>query len=131
MTGKTTLLPTTLLAVLFLTVHLADDIVRGTEAGGASNLLAIPIAVTWLCGASVLAGRRSGYVITLLGSLLGVAVPGVHFLAPGGAGGGGVASSDGALLFVWTLVALGVAAAFGLVLSVLGLWRSFASRVPS
>ena len=37
-----------LLTILLLTFHLADDIVRGYEKGGTSNLLAIPIAVVWL-----------------------------------------------------------------------------------
>jgi len=35
-----------LLSVLFMTLHLADDIVRGFEKGGPSNLFAVPILVT-------------------------------------------------------------------------------------
>ncbi|MGE5743215.1 MAG: hypothetical protein ACM368_04740, partial [Gemmatimonadota bacterium] len=57
---------TSLLSILFFTLHLADDIVRGMEPGTLSNLPAVPIFVLWLYGTLVLAGRRSGYIITLL-----------------------------------------------------------------
>src|SRR5262249_36179995 len=117
-----------LLSVLLMTFHLADDIVRGMEKGGPSNLLAVPILVTWLYGALVLAERRSGYVITLLGSFLGAFVPLLHFRSPGGVAGGGIATSSGAFFWVWTLVALGVTSAFAFVLSARGLWSDFTSR---
>ena len=75
---------TSLLSILLMTLHLSDDIVRGFEKGGVSNLLAVPILVTWLYGTLVLAERRSGYVIVLLGSLLGTGVPIIHFRGSGG-----------------------------------------------
>jgi hypothetical protein len=56
-----------LLSILFFTFHLADDIVRGMEPGTLTNLTAVPIFVLWLYGTLVLAERRSGYIITLLG----------------------------------------------------------------
>src|SRR5882757_9690785 len=100
------------LSILFLTLHLADDIVRGFEKGGLSNLFAVPILVTWLYGTLVLAERRSGYVIVLLGSLLGAAVPVLHFKVAGGVAGGEFTKSSGAFFWVWTLIALGVCAVF-------------------
>ena len=112
-----------LLTALCLTFHLADDIVRGFEKGGPSNLLAVPILVTWLYGTLVLADRRSGYVIILLGSLLGAFVPVIHFKAAGGVAGGRIANSSGAFFFVWTLVAIGVCAVFSVILSAHELWR--------
>src|ERR1039457_4150766 len=42
------LIVASLLSILFLTFHLTDDIVRGMEKGGASNLVAVPILVVWL-----------------------------------------------------------------------------------
>jgi hypothetical protein len=119
------------LSVLFLSLHLADDIVRGFEAGGPSNLLAVPILVTWLYGTLVLGERRSGYVIVLLASLLGAYVPVLHFKAAGGVAGGEIANSSGAFLWVWTLIALGVAAVFSAVLAAHGLWRLRRGRQPS
>lgn len=64
-----------LLTILFFTFHLADDIVRGIEPGTLTNLTAVPIFVFWLYGALVLAERRSGYIITLLGGLFSLASP--------------------------------------------------------
>ena len=48
-----------LLSILLSTFHLSDDIVRGMEKGGLSNLIAVPILVIWLYGTLVLAGRRA------------------------------------------------------------------------
>jgi hypothetical protein len=110
-------------SILLMTLHLADDIVRGFEAGGPSNLLAVPILVTWLYGTLVLAERRSGYVIVLLASLLGAYVPVLHFKAAGGVAGGEIATSSGALFWVWTLIALGACAVFSVILSAHGLWK--------
>jgi hypothetical protein len=109
-----------LLSILFMTFHLADDIVRGIEPGGLSNLTGVLILVVWLYGALVLAERRSGYVILLLGSLLGLGIPVVHMKGAGV--GGELAKSSGAFFFIWTLIALGVTAIFSLILSVRGLW---------
>jgi len=110
-----------LLSILLSTFHLSDDIVRGMEKGGASNLIAIPILVVWLYGTLALAERRSGYVIVLLGSLLGLAIPVVHMR---GAGVGAQVAKvpSGGFFFVWTMIALGVTALFSLILSARGLW---------
>lgn len=119
---------TSVLTLLFLTLHLADDIVRGFEKGVPSNLIAVPIVVIWLYGTLVLAERRSGYVIVLLGSLLGTYVPYVHFKAAGGVVGRGIATSSGALFWVWTLLAIGVCALFSVILSAHALWKLQWSR---
>ncbi len=66
---------TSLLSILFLTFHLTDDIVRRMEPGGLSNFTGVLILVVWLYGTLVLAERRSGYVLLLLGSLPGLIVP--------------------------------------------------------
>ena len=108
-----------LLSILFVTFHLTDDIVRGFEKAGVSNLIAVPILVVWLYGTLVLAERRSGYVIILLGSLLGLFVPVLHMR---GAHYGEIARSTGGFFFVWTLIAVGVTALISVILSVRGLW---------
>src|ERR1700722_3157457 len=94
-----------LLSILFFTFHLTDDIVRGMEPGTLSNLTAVPILVIGLYGTLVLAERRSGYVIILLGSLLGLVVPVIHMKGAAGVGGA-IAKSSGAFFFIWTLLAL-------------------------
>ena len=110
------------LSILFLTFHLADDIVRGFEQGGLSNLALIPIVVGWLYAALILAERRSGYVINLLLSLLALGVPVIHMSGKGVGAGSRIANSNGAFFFVWTLIALSVTALFSVILSARGLW---------
>ena len=110
-----------LLSILLLTFHLSDDIIRGMEKGGLSNLLAVPILVVWLYATLVLAGRRSGYIIILLGSLLGLAIPVVH-MKGAGLGAQVAKAPSGGFFFVWTTIALGVTALFSVILSARGLW---------
>ncbi|MET0623191.1 MAG: hypothetical protein ABW250_09450 [Pyrinomonadaceae bacterium] len=112
-----------LLSILFFTLHLADDIVRGFEPGGLSNLIGgVLISVVWLYATLVLAGRRLGYVILLLGSLLALGIPFLHMRGKGVGVASGIANSGGDFFFVWTLIALGVTALFSVILSAHGLW---------
>lgn len=111
-----------LLSILFMTFHLSGDIIRGMEKGGTSNLVAIPILVVYLYGTLVLADRRSGYVIILLGSLLGLGIPVIH-MKGAGLGAQVAKAPSGGFFFVWTLIALGVTALFSIVLSARGLWN--------
>ena len=110
-----------LLSILLLTFHLTDDIVRGFEKGGLMNLTAVPICVLWLYATLVLAGRRSGYIIILLASLLALGVPYLHARGVGMVGGR-IANSSGKFFWVWTLLTIGITALFSVVLSVRGLW---------
>src|SRR5215471_21217338 len=106
-----------LLSILFMTFHVTDDIVRGMEPGTFFDLIAVPILVVWLYGTLVLTERRSGYVIILLGSLVGMLAPILHFRATGAVARGEIAQSSGGFFFIWALIALGVTALFSVVLS--------------
>jgi len=118
------------LSILFMTFHLAGDIVRGMEPGGLSNFLtAVPIFFVWLYGTLVLSGRRSGYVIILLASLLSLAAPVLHVKGKGVGVASGIANSSGGFFFVWTLFAIGVTALFSVILAARGLW-SLRRRQP-
>lgn len=115
---------TSLLSILFLTFHLTDDIVRGFEKGGLSNLLGgVLISVVWLCGTLLLAERRSGYIIMLLGSLLSLGVPVIHMKGKGVGVTSSLDHSSGHFFFVWTLIAIGVTGLFSAILSARGLWN--------
>ena len=129
MKHNTLLVIASVLSILFITFHLTDDIVRGMEPGTLSDLVAVPILVVWLYGTLVLAERRSGYVIILLGSLLGLVVPVVHMKGAGV--GGAIAKSSGGFFFIWTLLALGVTALFSVILCVGGLWAHLPWRVAA
>jgi len=112
-----------LLSILLLSFHLADDIVRGFERGGLANLTAVPLVVIWLYGTLVLMERRSGYIIILLFSLLGIAVPIIHMKGRGVGVTSSIGNTSGSFFFVWTLIAIGVTSLFSVVLAVHGLWR--------
>ena len=112
---------TSLLSILLFTFHISDDIVRGFEPGGFRHVSGILILVVWLYGTLVLAGRRSGYIIILLGSLLGSVIPLAH-MRGAGLVGGRIANSSGMHFWVWTILTLGVTAFFSVILSVRGLW---------
>lgn len=112
-----------LLTMLFLSFHLADDIVRGFEKGGLANLTAVPLVVVWLYGTLVLAGKRSGLIIVFLFSLFGLFVPYIHMKGRGVGMGSSIANTRGAFFFVWTLLAMGVTGLFSAILSARELWR--------
>jgi len=129
MKQNVTLTIASLLSVLFMTLHMTDDIVRGMEPGTLSDLMVLPIVVLQLYGALVLAGKRSGYALLLLVSLLELVVPVVHMKGAGV--GGAVARSNGAFFFIWTLLALGVTALFSVILSARGLWGHLPRRTTA
>ena len=114
---------TSLLLLLFLTFHLAGDIVYGWEPGGLANLImVVPFSVVWLYGALLLSERRSGHIIMLLGGLLAMFVPYVHMKGKGVGLASRLAGTSGHFFFVWTLIAIGVTGLFSAILSARGLW---------
>lgn len=117
MKHNVTLTIASLFSILLMTIHLTQDILRD-EGGMASYVVvAVPVLVAWLYGALLLAGRRSGYGIMLVGSLIAAGMPVIHMM-----GGGSVKARTHGAFFVWTLLALGVTGIFSLILSVRGLW---------
>lgn len=115
------LVVTSLLAIVLVTLHVSDDIVRGFEPGGFKQIQTILTMAVWLYGTVALGGRRSGYILMLLGSLLGSVVSIAH-MRGAGLVGGRIANSDGMLLWVFVQLALGVAASLAVVLAAQGLW---------
>jgi hypothetical protein len=110
-----------LVSILLTSFHHADDVVRGMAPGKFSNLIPIFVLLVWLYATLVLAGRRAGYIIILVLSLLVSALPVIH-MRRGGLVGGDIADSSGAFFFVWTLIAVGVTGLFSVILSAHGLW---------
>ena len=112
-----------LLSILLMTFHLADDILFEMASPRFANLFAVLVLVIWLYGTLVLAERRAGYIIILLGSLLGLLVPVIHMKGARGVLGGEIGKSTQAFFFLWTLLALGVTSMFSALLSAHALWR--------
>jgi hypothetical protein len=120
-----TLTITSLLSILLMTFHMTHDTLRaraGTAEARGLTFILVPILVVWLYGTLLLAERRSGHIIMLVGSLLASLMVVVHTRGPGDVVSGEFAKSAGAFLFVWTLMALGVTGVFSVILSVRGLW---------
>ena len=66
----------------------------------------------------MLGERRSGLIIMLVGSIIGLGIPIIHVMGAGGIFHGQIAKSSPAFLFVWTLHALDVTGMFSLILAV-------------
>lgn len=116
------------LAILLSSLHLADDIARGFEKGGVASFIGVLIFAIWLYGTLGLAGRRSGYIVILLGSLLALAAPVVHMSGRGI--GSQVVHSDGAFFFAWTLIAIEVSALSSAMLAAHRLWSARRAGSP-
>src|SRR4051812_593618 len=104
MTHKRMLVGASLLSVLLLSFHLAQDALlakpRSFEAGP-GTLTAILILLLLVSGPTLLAERRSGRLIMLLAALFAVGMPVLHFTL-----GSDMTRYSGAFFFVWCLIAL-------------------------
>jgi hypothetical protein len=116
-----------LLSILFMTLHMTGDILFKMSPAGLVNLFVVLVFVVQLYGTLVLSGRRAGYIIIFLGSVLGLVIPVVHMKGTRGLLGGDIGNSGQAFLFVWTMLALGVTSTFSIILSASALltlpWR--------
>jgi hypothetical protein len=124
MNQQRTLTITSLLAIVLFTLHWADEIARGIEPGTISSAGGFAILFVWLYATLVIADRRSGLVILLLGSLLASGVPILHMTGHGLVGGRIQPNSPGALFWVWTNVALGATGMVSFALVVRALWNA-------
>src|SRR4051812_30667185 len=124
MKHKDMLVGTSLLSVLLLSFHFTQDALHarpGTQAAGAGNIVAALIVFVFLTGTALLAERRLGQIIMLLGALFAIGMPVLHFT-----NGADMNKHSGAFFFVWCLIALGVTGAFSIILLTLELprvWR--------
>ena len=109
-----------LLSIVLLPFHVGGDVALGLDRGGPGFVfVVVPVLLLMACGTLLLAERRSGHVIMLLGGIAALGMPIIHrnnaFTAT-------VARSPGGVFFIWTLVALGVTGGLAIILSVRGLW---------
>ena len=104
-----------LLSIVLLSIHVTHDIVRGVDSWGRQSLIGVLILVVLLYGTLVLADRRSGLVIILVGGLFAAAMPVIHAKVN--------MAKSGTFLFIWTLFALGATGTLTVILAARGLWR--------
>ena len=131
MKHKDMLVSTSLLSVLLLSFHFTQDALHsrpGTLEAGAGSLVAGLILFVFLCGPALLAERRLGQIIMLLGALFAIAMPVLHLT-----NGADLNKHSGAFFFVWCLIALGVTGLLSVLLLTLELprvWRRPRPRQP-
>ena len=111
---------TSLVSILLMTLHLADDYVRGLSTPGPDNVIGVAILLVWLYGTLMLTEHRVGYVIVLLGSLFASAMPVLHMT---GKSYPEITVSSGGFFFIWTVFTLGVTGWFSLILAARCLWN--------
>ena len=123
MKDRVTLTITSLLSVLLFAFHWADEVSRGMEPGTIAAIGGVAILVVWLSGPLVLGDRLSGYIITLIGGILGLGVLILHMTGRGMVGGRIPVNSSGAFFWVLTLIVLGVSSAISAILAARLLWN--------
>ena len=109
-----------LLTLLLMIVHMSQD-VMGQHVGAVKYPIPVVIFAVWLYGTLMLSDRISGYIIMLLGGLIGAGMIIVHSRDF-------VVSGSGGLFFVWTLFAVGTTGWFTAILAARAIWTTFRSR---
>jgi hypothetical protein len=115
-----------LLAIFFTSLHYTDDVirkVRGMDQGGWQALVAVLMLVVWLYAILVLAERKSGYIISLIMSLLNSLIPLGHLTGMAGEATPGEILTSSGPFFVWVVIALGLTVFPSLILSAYILFR--------
>ena len=118
------LIVASLLSLLLTIIHLTQDVMLKAE-GAVKFPIPVVVFAVWLYGTLMLSDRVWGYIIMLLGGLIGAAMIIVH------SKGGGVVSNSGGFFFVWTLFALSTTGWFTAILSARGIWTALRSRRPT
>ena len=122
-----TLTVTSLLSILFFSLHWADEVARGLEPGTMAASGGLLILGVWLSATLVFPERRAGLILILLGAILASGVPVLHMQGKGLVEGRYGASSV-MFFWVWTNIALGASGLVSAVLAARELWRYRASR---
>lgn len=113
-----------LITIVLTSLHFTHDILHDSD-GLAPGEVAIMLAILLilLIGTVMLAGRRAGFVIMLLGGLAAAYMPFLHGMGP--------RATRWGFAFIWTMLAMGVTGLLGAILSAQALWRSVAPKRAS
>lgn len=120
MKPNVTLTVASLLTLLLTITHLTHDVMLQPE-GRVVFYIPVVVFAVWLYGTLMLSNRVGGYIIMLLGGLIGAAMIMVHSK-------GGVVGKSGGFFFPWTLFALSTTGWFTAILSARAIWKTFRSR---
>lgn len=103
-----------LISLVLLSMHVADDYVQGFDKHVVDNPYGILAFVFVACGIFLFRERLVGRIILLLGGIFAVAMPIMHL---NGHYPPDFARADGAFRFVWTLYAIGTTGALTIILA--------------
>ena len=117
------LIVASLLSLLLTIIHLTQDVMLQAE-GAVKYPIPVVVFAVWLYGTLMLSDRIWGYIIMLLGGLIGAGMIIVHSK-------GGVVRPSGGFFFVWTLFALSTTGWFTAILSARGIRTTLRSRRPT
>ena len=109
-----------LLAIFFTSLHYTDDVIRkvkGMDQGGIAVLFAVLMLVVWLFAILLLTERKSGYIISLIISLLNSLIPLGHLTGMAGEATPGEILTASGPFFVWVVIALALTVFPSLILS--------------
>src|SRR5215210_1195510 len=105
MKRNVTLTITSLLSILFFSLHWADEVARGLEPGTTSAVGGLLILAVWLSATLVFPDRRWGVILILIGALLASGVPILHMQGRGLINGR-YGNTNAKFFWVWTNIAL-------------------------
>jgi hypothetical protein len=119
MNSKVILRFASLATLLFMTLHMTSDVIE-QAVGRVKYPIPVVIFVVWLYGTLMLSERVSGYIIMLLGGVIGAGMIVVH--SPGL-----VVTKTGGFFAVWILFMVAMLGWFTAILSARALWMHFRS----
>jgi len=123
MNSKGILRAASLATLLFMVLHMTSDVIE-QAVGHVKYPIPVVVFVVWLYGTLMLSERVSGYIIMLLGGLIGALMIVLH--SPGT-----VVTKTGGFFAVWILFMVATLGWFTAILSARALWAVFRSRRSS
>jgi hypothetical protein len=118
MKRSTMLMIASLVSIVLLMCHLADDFARGISPVGPWVLITLPFIGAWLYATLVVPERRAGYIANLLGGMAALLMPVLHLRHVWSAVS---IAKPGTFFFSFTLLALGGLGIFSIIVAVRGL----------
>src|SRR4051812_22227429 len=105
---------TSLVSLVLLSVHVADDIAHGFDTAGLVNFIGIAVLAGLLYVTLTMHERLAGRIVMILVAVFAVGMPLIHLRSTHI---NETAQASGGLFFIWTLWALGVTGILGIILT--------------
>jgi hypothetical protein len=120
MNNKRMLIVASLLTLLLTIIHMSQDTIL-QAVGSVKYPIPVVVFAVWLCATLLLSDRIVGYIIMLLGGLIGAGMIVTHSRTL-------VVGNSGGLFFVWTLFTLSTVGWLTAILAAREIWNAILSR---